>query len=246
MMELVFAMFLAAIVVGALTELFVNNHNSSFANQRELSGVAVLEQQMEQVHQTVAQYGFSALAVTSAPAGPTDSPLPLNPTNPDDFVGGSGCAETFTIESNYNLTIESYPGPKVNGGNPEPLLVNGCTVSGNSIIGGQLVPVQYKDMLTGTMYSSVSSIPTDSGGFVDPYAAIYTFVTQTTAVGCNPSLGSCTGDARRVIVAVLLSHRANDIFTTNYPTYATTVFVNPTASNQPTKASGLRILGLIP
>jgi type II secretory pathway pseudopilin PulG len=246
MIELVVAMLIAAIVVGALTELFVNNHNSSFTNQRELSGVAVLQQQVEQIHQTVAQYGFTALALTSTPAGPTDSPLPLDPTDPDDFVGGSGCSGTFTVQSNYNLTTEAYPGPKVNGGNPESLLVNGCTVSGNSISGGQLAPVQYKDLLSGTMYSTASSIPKDSANFVDPYATIYTFVTQTTAVGCNAGLGSCSGDARRVIVAVLFSHRANDIFTTNYPTYATTVFANPTASNQPTQASGLRILGLIP
>jgi hypothetical protein len=173
--------------------------------------------------------------------------LPLNPTDPNDFVGGSGCSETFTVQSNYNLTSESFPSSSQTiGDNPEPLLINGCTVSGNSISGGQLIPVQYKDLSTGTMYSSVSSIPRDSANFVDPYASIYIYVTQTSAVGCNTSLGSCTGDARRVIVAVLLSHRTNDVFTTNYPTYATTVLVNPTASNQPSKASGLRVLGLIP
>jgi type II secretory pathway pseudopilin PulG len=238
MIELVVAVFLSAIVIGALSELFVISNDSSFSNQRQLSATAVLQQQMEQIHQTVAQYGFSAVALTSAPAGPTDSPLPTDPTNPDDFVGSSGCAETLTVESNYNLTSESLPSGDTL--SPESMLVNGCTVSGNAITGGQLAPVQYKDLSTGTLYSSSSSVPSS-----DPYAAIYAFVTQTTAVGCNTALGSCTGDARRLVVAVLMHKVANDIGP-SYPIYATSVFTNPVPSDEPTSASGLRILGLIP
>jgi hypothetical protein len=32
----------------------------------------------------------------------------------------------------------------------------------------------------------------------------------------------------------------------NYPTYSTTVFTNTAASNQPSTASGLSVVGLIP
>ena len=241
MIELILAIFISLIVIGALSALFITSNDSSFSNQRELDEVAVLQQQIEQIHHKVAQYGFSALALTSAPAGPTDSPLPPDPTDPNDFVNGSACGKTFTVQSNYNRTTESYPTSTVIGDNPEPVLVNGCTVSGNSISGGQLTPVQYKDLSTGAISTSAPS--------GDPYATIYTFVTQTTAVGCNTSLtsgsGNCTGDARRVIAAVVFNAAPSDVGP-NYPTYATTVFANPVPSNQPTSASGLRILGLIP
>jgi type II secretory pathway pseudopilin PulG len=240
MIELVVAIFLVVVVMGALSALFVASNDSAFSSQRELDAVSVLQAQTERIHQTVAQYGFSAIALTAAPAGPTDSPLPSDPTNPQDFVSGTGCSEGFTVQSNYNLTGESFPTSNKIADNPEPMLVNGCTVSGNAISGGQLAPVQYADLSTGAIYSSSASVP--SG---DKYATVYTFVTQTTAVGCNTALGSCTGDARRVVLAVLMNHSAADIGA-SYPTYATTVFANPIASDQTTTASGLRILGLIP
>ena len=239
MIELVVSIFIAIIVIGALSALFVTSNDSSFASQRELSELSVLQQQIERVRQTVAEYGFSALALTSAPAGPTDSPLPTDPTNPDDFVSGSACSEAFTVESNYNNTAESYPvSAGVIADNPESLLVNGCTVSSNAISGGQLAPVQYADLTTGATSSSAPSS--------DPYATVYTFVTQTSMAGCNTSLGgSCTGDVRRVVLAVILNHAAADVGP-SYPTYSTTIFANPVASDETANASGLRILGLIP
>jgi type II secretory pathway pseudopilin PulG len=238
MIELVVSIFIVIVVIGALSALFVTSSDSSFASQRELSQLSVLQQQIEKVRQSVAEKGFSALALTSAPAGPTDSPLPNDPTNPDDFVSGTGCSEAFTVESNYSNTSESYPTSDVIADNPESLLVNGCTVGSNAISGGQLAPVQYADLTTGATSSSAPSS--------DPYATIYTFVTQTTTAGCNTSLGaSCTGDVRRVVLAVLLNHAAADVGP-SYPTYSTTVFTNPLASDQTANASGLRILGLIP
>jgi type II secretory pathway pseudopilin PulG len=234
MIELVVSIFIVIIVMGALSALFVTSNDSSFASQRELSQLSVLQQQIEHTRQVVKEYGFSALALTSTPNQPTDSPLPLNPTNPDDFVSGTGCSEAFTVESNYNSTSESYPTSEKIADNPEPLLANGC----NSISGGQLAPVQYVDLTTGATSSSAPSS--------DPYGTVYTFVTQTTAVGCNTSLsGGCTGDARRVILAVILKRTAADIGP-SYPTYSTTVLTNPVASDQTANASGLRILGLIP
>jgi hypothetical protein len=52
---------------------------------------------------------------------------------------------------------------------------------------------------------------------------------------------------RRVIVATVLSHTGSrKNIGPNAPTYSTTLFINPVASNQPNQASGLKILGLIP
>jgi type II secretory pathway pseudopilin PulG len=238
MIELVISIAIVIIVMGALSALFVTSNDSSFASQREFTQLSVLQRQIEHTHQVVAEYGFGALALTSTPSQPADSPLPVNPTNPDDFVSGTGCSEAFTVESNYNRTTESFPTSETIGDNPEPLLVNGCTVSGNPISGGQLAPLQYVDLTTGATSSSAPSS--------DPYATVYTFVTQTTAVGCNTSLpGGCTGDARRVILGVLLNRTAADVGP-SYPTYSTTVFTNPVASDQTGTADGLRILGLIP
>jgi hypothetical protein len=81
----------------------------------------------------------------------------------------------------------------------------------------------------------------------DPYATVYTYITQTNTVGCKTSSG-CTGDARRVVVAVLLHHPRSPSknLGPNTPTYSTVIITNPLASNYPTSASGLRILGLIP
>lgn len=265
MIELVVAMFLIAIVMGALALLFVNSNDSSYANQRELTEMSVLQQQVEQVRETVAQYGFGALALTGAPSSATDSTLPGDPTNPDDFVSGSGCGESFTVQSNYNATTESFPTGQSVADNPEPLLINGCTVSGTAISGGELAPVQYVDMSTGSVYSSLSSIPV-----TDLSATLYTFVTQTTTVGCNGS--GCTGDGRRVILALVPNAAAADIGA-YYPAnsssasttsttaqcgtvapsaravlacstaYSTTLFSNPVASNYSNSASLLKIFG---
>ena len=62
MIEIVVAMFVVVLVAGVLALLFANSNDSSFASQRELSETSVLQQQIEQLRETVAHYGFSALA----------------------------------------------------------------------------------------------------------------------------------------------------------------------------------------
>jgi prepilin-type N-terminal cleavage/methylation domain-containing protein len=231
MIELLLAIFVLLLVVGALAALFVESNDSSFASQREFSRLSVLQQQIERIRQTVKQYGFSALALTSNPPAPTDATLPADPTDPDDFITGYGTSsEAFRVHANYNNTYEGVIAGTPAGG--EPLLVNGVNGTG----GGQVAPVQYADLTTGATSSSPPS--------GDPYVTVYTYVTQTNAVGCNSSLGSCAGDARRVVLAVVLQPALRTT-TPQYPTYSTTIFVNPTASNQPNKPSGLTLLGLI-
>jgi hypothetical protein len=226
------------VVIGALALMFVQSGDSSLASQRQISRFSLLEQQMDRIRGTVKQYGFAALALTSSPsAGITPS---ADPTNPNDFVSGSGCAQTFTVKSNYNLTTEGFPTGQTVADSPESLLVNGCTVGGITISGGQLSPVQYVDLTTGTGYGAVASLPAG-----DPYATVDTYVTQTTTAGCNTSLGSCTGDVRRVILAVVLNSQTTDIGA-NYPAYSTTLFANPVPSDQTNTASGLKLLGVIP
>lgn len=237
MIELVWAIFVVAVVIGALALLFAKANDSAFSSQRELDHVSVLEQQLERIRELVKQYGFSALALISTPVA--GGSITANPTNPDVFVSGSGCSATLTVESNYNNTGESFPSQAVSD-SPEALLVNGCTVSGNAISGGQLAPTQYVDLATGTTYASSGSVPAG-----DPYDTVYTFVTQTTMVGCNTALsGSCSGDVRRVVLAVLPTRAAADLGP-SYPTYSSTLFANPAASDQPTAPSGLRLLGVI-
>jgi hypothetical protein len=177
------------------------------------------------------------LGLTSAPAAGTDAGLPSNPTDPNDFHTGSGCSMTWTVHANYNATAESFASGSSIPDNPEPMVINGCTVAGTAMAGGQLAPVQYSDLTTGI----VSSTP-PSG---DPYATIYTYVTQTSQAGCSSAAANaCGADVRRVILAAVLNSQSTDIGS-NYPTYSTTVFSNPAPTNQPGTASGLRVLGVI-
>lgn len=245
MIELVVGIFVTVAVIGALAALLISNNNGALASQRLLSSFSVLQKQIEQIHQTEKQYGFTAVALASAPTA-TCSPSTVNPTSPSAFVCGTGCSQTFTVEANYNSTTDSFLHSQSIADSPESLLVNGCTVSGNAVSGGQLSPLQYVDLQTGV--ASSSPPPTD------PYATVYTYVTQTTTAGCGSptgqgtgsgnSSGSCLGDVRRVVVAAVMNSTRSDLGST-HPTYSTTIITNPIASNQANTASGLRILGLI-
>jgi type II secretory pathway pseudopilin PulG len=235
--ELVIAILVMIMGVGALTALFVNNDNSSLAGQREVSQLAVLQQQIENIHQLVKQYGFGALAMSGNPAQPTDATLPGDPTDPNDFVTGWGTSsEAFKVESDYNNTGNGTAAHTPSAG--EPLLdpINGVS-------GGQVAPVQYADLSNGTTYANLASVPAG-----DSYATVYSYVMGTTTAGCNSSgLGSScpASDVRRVVVAVLLNqpaHRQN--VGPNTPTYSTTVVSNPIPTNQPSATSGLCILAL--
>jgi hypothetical protein len=140
------------------------------------------------------------------------------------------------VESNYNNTSEGVLSDTPSAG--EPLLDPNTGSSG-----GQVSPVQCVDLATPTTPASCSTLASGT----DPYATVYTYITQTTTVGCKTS-GGCTGDARRVVVAVLLHHPGSPSrdLGPNTPTYSTVVLTNPLASDYPSSASGLRILGLIP
>lgn len=241
MIEVLAALFVVLVVIGSLALVLATNDSSSLASQLQISRLSVLQQQIEKVRNVVSQYGFSALALNANPSAPTDASLPRDPADPDDFVTGHGTSgEAFLVESNYNNTSEGLISEPGTGepSNGEPLLDPNTGSSG-----GQVSPVQCVDLRSPTSSSSCSAL----AGGTDPYATVYTYITQTTAVGCKTTTG-CTGDARRVIVAALLHHPGSPSkdLGPNTPTYSTVVITNPLASDYPSSASGLRILGLIP
>ena len=236
LIEVMAALFVVLTVIAALAVVLASNDSSSLASQLQISRLSVLQQQIEKVRNVVSKYGFGALALNAEPSAPTGSPLPNDPTDPNDFITGYGTSnEAFLVENNYNHTSE---GPISDAPNGEPLLDPNTGVSG-----GQVTPVQCVDLATG----GVASCSGLAGG-TDPYATVYTYVTQTSTVSCAPN-ATCTGDARRVVVAALLHHPGSpgrQNIGPNTPTYSTVVLTNPLASDYPSQASGLRILGLIP
>lgn len=235
MIEVLAALFVALVVIGSLALVLATNNSSSLASQLQVSRLSVLQQQIEKVRNVVTQYGFSALALNANPSAPTDSSLPSDPTDPNDFVTGHGTSsEAFLIESNYNNTSEGVLSDTPSTG--EPLL---DPDTGSS--GGQVSPVQCFDLATPATPASCSTL----AGGTDAYATVYTYITQTGTVGCKAG-GNCTGDARRVVVAVLLHHPGSPSkdLGPNTPTYSTVVLTNPLASDYPSSASGL-LLGLV-
>jgi type II secretory pathway pseudopilin PulG len=231
MIEVISALFVVLVVIAAIGLVLATNDRSSLASQLQVSRLSALQQQVERVRNVVNQYGFSALALNAEPSAPT----PADPTNPNNFITGYGTSnEAFLVQSNYNNASEGLiTGEPSNG---EPLLDPNTGVSG-----GQVSPVQCVDLSTPNTPSSCSALASGT----DPYATVYTYITQTTAVGCKAG-GNCTGDARRVIVAVLLHHPGSPSknLGPNTPTFSTVVLTNPLASDYPSRASGL-LLGLV-
>jgi type II secretory pathway pseudopilin PulG len=217
MIEVLVAMALALLVIGALAALFANNQNSSLATQRQSELVTVAQQQIEQLRQSVKADGFSALAMTTAPSA---SP---SVTNPDYYVTDS--AKSYFIASNWNdatgttgstgvaANIASYSGG-ISAGS-EPL----CTSSAGVV-------------------SPNAQTVTEGSNTVQ----VWTIVTQTN-VGVTPTTGTpCTDDARRVIVAVRFVNSSTAQNTgPNTPLYVSTIFTNPVPTSQAGGALGLSL-----
>lgn len=238
LIEVMAALFVVLAVIGALALVFASNDSSSLASQLQISRLSALQQQIEKLRNVVSEYGFSALALNAEPGAPTDSTLPSNPTDPNDFITGYGTAnEAFRVESNYNNTAEGVIADTPTIG--EPLLDPNTGSSG-----GQVAPVQCVDLSNPSSSATCSTLANGT----DAYATVYTYITQTSTVGCAKSDGSCNGDARRVIVAALLHHPGSPSknLGPNTPTYSTVVITNPLASDYASSASGLRVLGLVP
>jgi hypothetical protein len=248
LIEVLVATLVLVLIVAAVAGMMITNNKATLGNQRETQLVSILQQRVEYVHEVFTQYyptlGFAALALKSNPAQGADSTPPSDPTDPNDFItpyvsgfatATSGTAENYLIEGNYNHTTEGT----IDAGTTyaEELEVDPTN--------GKIDPVTYVDITTGTTYTSFGSLP--SG---DPYATVYTYVTQAvtgvnTAVSACPSgvTGSTTGDARRVIVAAKLYTPTGrlDNIGSKFPSYATTLIVDPVPADTCQGASGLRI-----
>jgi type II secretory pathway pseudopilin PulG len=227
--EVMVAAMIAVIVIGASAMLFSKGSASSVASQRQSELIAVADQQIEQIRQQLKTNpnGFSALAMSTAPAAGTNSTEAGNSgthTDPNDFVvSSSGCGSSnagYLIESNYDNTSEGVDAsvPSWTGcpAGAEPLAVQ---------TGGIVTPKQ-----TGVTVGSDT-------------ATVYRYVSDT-YVGCSSSLGSCTsaaGDVRRVTVAVLLDNHGRSDIGPNSPVYLTTMFANPVPTNQVNSSIGLTL-----
>ncbi|MEA2159113.1 MAG: hypothetical protein QOD66_1493 [Solirubrobacteraceae bacterium] len=227
MLEVLVAALISAIIIGAGAELFSVGDDSSLAAQRQSALIAVADQQIENIRQSVKTGGFASLAMSTAPAAPSNSTLSYSSTahtDPNDFVSSSsGCGATnagYLIEANYDSTSEGIA--------PGVAPWSGCTTGAEPLMvqsGGIVTPKQ-------------TNVPLGSDT-----ATVYTYVTET-YVGCSSSLGSCTaaaGDARRVIVAVLPNNGGRYDIGQNSPVYLSTIFTNPVPTNQVNNSIGLTV-----
>jgi type II secretory pathway pseudopilin PulG len=234
LIEVVAAALLLALIVGAVALQFVGGSNNSLASQRQSALLQVADQQIEKIRQAVKtnQYGFAALTMQQAPVGTTGNTLPSQPavhTNPNDFVDSCG---GYQIQKNYNNTSEGLETVPQWTGCPagvEPFSV-WSAASG--------IPQ------SASLIGPPGSVPVGSGT-----ANVYAYVTNTN-LGCADLSGSggtanCTGDARRVVVAVCYASsngtcqgRPYDASPTT-PVFVTTMFANPVPSNQPNGRSGV-------
>jgi Tfp pilus assembly protein PilW len=227
--EVMVGAMIAVTIIGASAVLFSRSSDSSLASQRQSELIAVADQQIENIRQQVktSANGFSALAMSSAPAAGSNSKLSFSATtdtDPNDFVvSGGGCGtsnEGYLIENNYDDTSEGV----VSAVAPW----SGCTTGAEPLVvqsGGLITPKQ-----TNVQVGSDT-------------ATVYTYVTDV-YVGCSSSLGSCTsttGDARRVVVAVLMNSGSRADIGQTSPVYVSTVFTNPVPSNQINNSIGLTL-----
>ena len=235
--EVLVAVLCLALIVGSVSALFVSGNNQSLASQRQAALLSVAEQQIEQIRQAVKTSGFGALALSAVPTvnnGTVNATLPYGAgsvyTDPNHWLQSNGpCGSSgleYAIEANYDTASQG-----TDMGNEPPF--SGCDTGYEPVIvqpGGGSQP-------TGIVAPS-QTVAVGTG-----QAPVDRYVTQTN-VGCNATLGSgnCSGDARRVIVAVQFNGPAGRYNVgPNAPVYVASIFTNPTPSNAPNNSIGITL-----
>jgi prepilin-type N-terminal cleavage/methylation domain-containing protein len=226
MIEVLIAAVISVTVIGAGAALFSTGNDSSLASQRQTELISVADQQIENIRQAAKTSGFAALTMKSAPAAGTNSTLTYSSathTDPNDFVSNStGCGTSnagYLIEANYDSSSEGIA--------PGLASWTGCTTGAEPLVvqsGGIVTPKQ-----TVTVGSDT--------------ATVYSYVTDT-YIGCSSALGNCSaaaGDARRVIVAVLLNNGGRHDIGQSSPVYVSSIFTNPVPTNQVNSSIGLTL-----
>jgi type II secretory pathway pseudopilin PulG len=221
LIEVLVAAFLTLVILGAMVASLAAGQNGSYAAQRESELVEAANQQLESVRQLVKLDGFSALALSSLPAAASSATLKFHsttPLDPNSFVTTCGATDAYEIEANYDSTgsglVSTLPAEAP------------CATAG------------LEPLITGGQLSPAPTAVTIGGMTVN----LYEYVTET-SVGCNSSFGngSCTDDARRVIVAAVDAQAQADCSSAttpnlcaqsgDAPVYLSTIFTNPTPSN---------------
>ena len=243
LIEAVISTLCVVLILAAGAAFFGAGDTSTLASQRQAQAVNLADQYIEQIRLALktSTTGFAALAMNAAPSAGSSATLfsTATHTDPNDFVSSApGCGSSnagYMIESNWDNTGDGVaPGISAWTGCPtgaEPLAI----ASGTGIVTPKQGPI--------TVGSST--------------AYIYSYVTDTN-VGCTTTvLGACNtsnggtplGDAKRVIVAVVMNNGATNntgsgaVYThgQNTPVYVSTIFTNPVPSNQSNISVGLNV-----
>jgi type II secretory pathway pseudopilin PulG len=232
MVEVMVAMFVALLVIGALAVGFTNASNSTISAQTDTALLSVADQKIENLRQLAETSGFDALALTANPSGPEPATLAQNPQSPDYLISGwtsgypgswtpsAATTEAYRIETNYNDTTKGT----IDGGSTyaEPLLVNGTwNANAGAVAPTFSVTLPKGEVVSGHVYITEQSAPCN---------------TTTTLLG-----GSCGADARRIIVAVQDATPTGRTDVPTSPQYTSTIITRSVPSNQQNLANGLEV-----
>ena len=218
LIEVIVAAAIGLVIVLAISTTVDKGVLNSLGHQRQASTLSIAQREVEQIRQTVAQYGFDALSLSALPSAPSNATLSTSPTDPDDFLTGYGTAAVaFRImESYHNTALGVATGTPTLG---EPLVVGGSTTYPTA---GRVAPTS-----TGVVSGSVT-------------AKVYRFVTRRTEA-CLTA-GACDGDSRRVTIVVIPTNTPQTTLQTVSPFYFSAVITNPVPLDEPGQpGSGLRI-----
>lgn len=269
--EVLVAAVILILVAAAGTTLFVGGADSSVAAQRRSQMISIADAQIETIREEVKVKGFASLAMTGAPSALSTSTIPNTVPTGDEVdpyffaknLGTSaGCGTDgweYQISANYDLASGGTPTVPSTG-------ASGVT-SWQSCTSGY----EPMEILSGGFVTPQQTLtPANDSAVTDNYV-VDTFVTDTylpcntstcpavTSSGSGSSTVetvACPGsssfptttssstvcaDARRVTVAVALDDHGKAAIGQATPVYLSTVFTNPTPSNEPTTSIGLTL-----
>ncbi|HWH10165.1 MAG TPA: prepilin-type N-terminal cleavage/methylation domain-containing protein [Solirubrobacteraceae bacterium] len=211
MIEVLVALAISVIVIGASTQFFVLSNGSALSGRRQVSALALAQSQIEKVRQQVKQYGFGTLGMSSVPA---KAGADTDTSNPTDFENTA--ATTWEVQENYDA-----PGI--------PLLTEPL------ITGGTITPIQTitgSDGVVAKVYTFVSQA-TDICQVGLP-ASVCTAAGVTTASNMDVRRVVVA-----VVLNAPTGQTQNG--GPNKPQYLTTLITNPVPSAQINNVTGLRI-----
>lgn len=239
LIEVMVAVACLALVLTAATTIFFAANNGSVADQRRAEEINVADQAIENIREQLkTSSSFANLAMTTLPSGGSNTTIDNGTvdTDPNDFVTSCSSAPSgkgYLIESDWDGTTSGTIAPGVGSWSTV-----GCPSGAEPLV-----------VSSSGFVSASQSVTIGSASGTE-----YTYVTDTN-VGCYAGLGSCysggsyLGDAKRVIVAIVLnnggSHNsgsgANYRLGQNSPVYVSTIFTNPVPSNQSNQSVGITL-----